>query len=669
MPPKPVKVLLIEDNAGDARLVRLALSESRTADFKVSTAESLAHGLELLGADRFDAVLLDLSLPDCSPERTVERIAAAAAHNPIVVLTGLDDEQFGREVVKLGAQDYLVKGQFESRLLARAISYAIERKRTQDELARSRDAAIEASEMKSSFVANMSHEIRTPINAVIGMTRMLLDTALDSEQRDFAETAWSSARWLLSIIDDVLDFSKLSAGKLEVRVEEFSPAATIASVADLFSGRARRPEVEIVSSAAAGVPGRLVGGASRIRQVLANLTGNAVKFTERGRISLEVRLESETAAEVTLCFTVSDTGPGIAPAAQRRIFDAFYQADASTTRRHGGTGLGLAVAAELVRLMDGRIGVASEPGRGSAFWFTVPLRKTSPPAPAEAETQGKRNDRAPRGFTGRLNDLGARIPETVRAATRILVAEDHPVNQRVILKMLERMGFHAEAANNGREAIEALRRGRYDLVLMDCQMPELDGYEAARAIRLEFGAAPPIIGVTAHALEGDRKKCLDAGMDDYLRKPVLPEELAAAIGKWLRLPVGAPAARGVAVESTEAPPIDPAAISRLKEDDAPGGTFLSGLIEVFIADLDRRLATMREQFRTGDLAGIAHNVHSLKGGCGHFGAKTLMALCAEAEQRARSGDGDLAAQIERIEAEAARVRAALAAIKREAASA
>jgi PAS domain S-box-containing protein len=390
------------------------------------------------------------------------------------------------------------------------------RKRLEGELLAARDAALEAARLKSEFMANISHEIRTPLNAIVGFTGLLLDTPLSADQGEMLESVRASSDALLSLINDVLDFSKLSAGKLEFENIDFDPREMVAAALDMFSSVASLKGIELAAFIAPDVPGALNGDPRRLRQVLYNLVGNAVKFTERGRVCLNLHLEREHDAGVTLAFDVQDTGIGIPPQAQARLFQPFTQADASMTRKYGGTGLGLAIAANLVSRMGGSLGVASEPGAGSTFHFTVNLKKGAPPAPGEPPAQ---------------------TPQQPTAASprkrRILVAEDNIINQKVALRQLAKLGYPADAVANGYEALQALDKVPYDLILMDCQMPEMDGYQATAEIRqaerAQAGRHVLIIAMTANAMEGDREKCLAAGMDDYLAKPVTMDKLTEAL--------------------------------------------------------------------------------------------------------------------------------------------
>lgn len=482
--------------------------------------------------------------------------------------------------------------------------YAVARDETQrrhleEENTKARIAAQAASEAKSRFVANTSHEIRTPINGVIGMTKLLLETRLDDEQREYADNIRFSAEGLLGIINDVLDFSKMEAGKLDLEVLEFSLSTLMADIEKSFAYSVSTKSI-VFRMFEPGLPWRLKGDPSRLRQVFSNLVGNAIKFTGRGSVTLHVQIASEDESRVRLRFSVTDTGPGISEAAQLQMFKAFSQVDSSMSRKFGGTGLGLSICRELVILMGGEIGVKSREGEGSTFWFELPFEKGS----LSAERV--------------VPSLPSRRPDRLQG--RVLVAEDNQINQRVVTRILENMGCHVHVVGNGAEAVAALRLAPYDVVLMDCQMPEMDGYEATTQIRRSTTPAIrdiPIIALTANAMSGDEERCRRIGMNAYLTKPIDDMALAEELKKFLG------GARG----------LDARALNALRDLQVEGEPdIVAEIAQTFIAVVEEKLPLMRAALARTDLRTVHEQAHSLKSSARTLGALALGDVCQELER-------------------------------------
>jgi two-component system sensor histidine kinase/response regulator len=670
------------------------------------------------------------------------------------------------------------------------------------ELRQAKELAEAGSRAKSHFLATMSHEIRTPMNGILGMSELLRHTALSAEQRRYADAVHRSGEHLLSIINDVLDFSKIEAGKLEIEDIDFDLRQLLEDLAGMFAQPAQAKGLELICSVPDDLPVAVSGDLVRMRQILTNLASNAVKFTSRGEVVIRLKLLDDSPRLARYRFEVEDSGIGIGEEEQARLFSAFVQADSSTTRRYGGSGLGLAIAKRLVELMDGQIGLRSEAGRGTLFWFELPLRKQDPEmGPALPRTglfQGLRvlladdnasnrqvlaqqldawgmhctgvanglqalqalQQSAPLAFDLALLDLhmpgmdgfelaraikatarGDKLPLIMLASAsvgadhpdrrnagitctlnkpvrqsdlhdaiattleprpptpaapwsragdappgfggRVLVVEDNPVNQQVAAAMLESLGVAHALADNGRIALARVGQETFDLVLMDCQMPEMDGFEATAQIRARQreGLLPgklPIVALTANAVEGDRERCLAAGMDDYLSKPFSRERLAATLGRWLLVAAEAPTeARPASMPSAAAPgpapagapgamsdgPINPSALDAIRKlGGLRNASLANQVIGAYLADTPPRFAQLRAAAEAGDAEALRQAAHALKSSSANVGAERLAALCKELETLGRGGGGDdVRPLVARAEAEVARVVGALSA--------
>jgi len=534
----------------------------------------------------------------------------------------------GTAIRSVGVAEDITERKLTQLSLAKAKAHL---ERTVVELETARQAAEAGSRAKSQFLAAMSHEIRTPMNGVIGMLGVLLDGDLKPRQREVAEIARASADNLLTVINDILDFSRIEAGKMLVEPVAFHLGSIIEEVRALVSVEAAEKGVEVLVNCSSKTPPRFIGDAGRIRQVLLNLAGNAVKFTERGRVLIDVEAEEVRDDVARLRFRITDTGIGIAEDQLERLFSVFTQADTSTTRKYGGTGLGLAISKRLVELMGGTIGVTSRVGEGSTFSFTLTL-------PVAPESSGSE----------RTKEAGP-VPVGVDLVKpwRVLVVEDHPVNQRVARLMLEQLGCRVDMAANGQEALDQLRLLPYDVVLMDGEMPVMDGFTTTREIRRRErdGTRQLIIAMTAKAMQGDRERCLKAGMDDYLPKPVKLEDLVRVLRRWQnqREPDEAPTDAAAAQAAPPLPRngVDQSVLDQLRAmAEATDPALLERIITAFVTDTRKRLERLRRAVAAGDAETVRETAHALKGASASVGAHRMAELALEIElASAESLDG------------------------------
>ncbi len=483
------------------------------------------------------------------------------------------------------------------------------------ELMEAREAALEASRHKSEFLANMSHEIRTPLNAVVGMAELILDTKLNRQQLDFAKGIQSASTTLLALISDILDFSKIEADKLDLESADFDLSRLLESTQEMFVYLAAQKNLKLKVELDSETPPYVRGDSNRLRQILVNLVGNAIKFTREGEVAIYLSGRPQTSGKVRIDVEVADTGIGLTDAQREPIFESFSQADTSTSRRFGGSGLGLSICRRLVTLMGGEINVESQFGKGSSFAFFVLLDAAS--TLVKPETKKRASAKRP--------------------LLKVLVAEDNPMNQKVVRLILEKLQCEVDIAVGGAEAIQAAAKKTYDIIFLDCQMPGVDGYEAVRRIReAEAGKqGTPVVALTAHAMASDREKCLAAGMDDYLSKPISLEEMGRTLEKWSsgRKVAEAPTRVATAApEAAESETLDRSALFSLRLLQDGSEDFVTDLIRTFKETTPKSLDRLAEAIVEKDGTVISDEAHRLKSGCASLGAKGMAAICLKLER-------------------------------------